>query len=155
VTEQSRRRTYKDVSDAIRARIAAGDWVASGRLPGEASLAAEYGVARETLRRALSELRDDGLISNQQGKAWRLGSDPTETAPDVVAEAGKLRKGIDDGAYSAQPYFPSETTLASELGVSRHKVRLILAELERTGHLENQRGNGRVVHPGGKEDRSA
>jgi DNA-binding GntR family transcriptional regulator len=155
VTEQSRRRTYKDVSDALRARVAAGDWAASGRLPGEASLAAEYGVARETLRRALTDLRDEGLISNQQGKAWRLGSDPAGQAPDVLAAAEKLRTGIDDGAYAGQPYFPSETTLASELGISRHKVRLILAELEKSGHLENQRGNGRVVHPGGKENPSA
>jgi DNA-binding GntR family transcriptional regulator len=155
VTEQSPRRTYKDVSDAIRARITAGDWAATGRLPGEASLAAEYGVARETLRRALSDLRDDGLISNQQGKAWRLGSDPTGQAPDVLVEAERLRASIDDGDYADQPYFPSETKLASTLGVSRHKVRLILAELEESGHLENQRGNGRVVHPGGKENRSA
>ena len=153
--EQSRRRTYKDVSYALRERIAAGDWAVTGRLPGEASLATEYGVARETLRRALAELRDDGLISNQQGKAWRLGSNPTRQATDVLTEAERLRASIDDGEYDDQPYFPSETTLASTLGITRHKVRLILAELEKSGHLENQRGNGRVVHPGGKENRSA
>ena len=46
---------------------ASGGLVAGGRLPTEARLCEEYGVARGTLRQALALLRAEGLISAQRG----------------------------------------------------------------------------------------
>ena len=53
---------YAAVADHIAARIAAGALPAGARLPGERDLAAEYGVALGTARRAVEELRDRGLV---------------------------------------------------------------------------------------------
>jgi len=52
---------YARMADHIAARIAAGELPPGSRLPGERDLAAEYGVAIGTARRAISELRDRGV----------------------------------------------------------------------------------------------
>jgi DNA-binding GntR family transcriptional regulator len=53
---------YAAMADHIEARIVAGDLRPGDRLPGERDLAAEYGVALGTVRRATQELRDRGLV---------------------------------------------------------------------------------------------
>ncbi len=51
----------------LRERIASGDLPAGQRLPSEPALAAEQGVARVTLRRALDRLAEEGLVSRRVG----------------------------------------------------------------------------------------
>jgi len=54
--------TYVRVADHVAARIAAGELAPGSRLPAERDLAAEYGVALGTARRAVEELRGRGLV---------------------------------------------------------------------------------------------
>ncbi len=51
----------------LRDRIASGRLDAAESLPGEQALAAEHGVSRVTVRRALAELEREGLISRRRG----------------------------------------------------------------------------------------
>lgn len=51
----------------LRERIASGDLPAGQRLPSEPALAAEQGVSRVTLRRALDRLEEEGLVSRRVG----------------------------------------------------------------------------------------
>jgi len=51
----------------MASRIAAQEWPEDGRIPPEAQLAAEYGVAPNTLRRALEQLVREGLLERRQG----------------------------------------------------------------------------------------
>lgn len=53
---------YVQMADHIAERIAKGDLRPGARLPGERDLAAEYGVAHLTARRATRELRERGLV---------------------------------------------------------------------------------------------
>lgn len=53
---------YARVADHLAARIAAGELPPGARLAGERDLAAEYGVALGTVRRAIEELRQRGLV---------------------------------------------------------------------------------------------
>lgn len=53
---------YMQMADHIADRIAKGDLRPGARLPGERDLAAEYGVANLTARRAVRELRERGLV---------------------------------------------------------------------------------------------
>lgn len=54
--------TYVRVADHVAARIGAGELATGARLPGERDLAEEYGVAIGTVRRAIEELRERGLV---------------------------------------------------------------------------------------------
>jgi GntR family transcriptional regulator len=56
------RYAYCQVADHLEARIRAGELAAQSRLPGERELAAEYGVALGTIRRAMQEMRERGLV---------------------------------------------------------------------------------------------
>jgi GntR family transcriptional regulator len=61
---------YRRIADELRASIEAGALKQGDVLPSEAALRARYGVARETVRRALAELEGAGLIASSQGKGW-------------------------------------------------------------------------------------
>ena len=50
------------VETDLRRRIAAGEWQRDQALPPVGQLAADYGVARNTVMKALRKLADDGLI---------------------------------------------------------------------------------------------
>jgi DNA-binding GntR family transcriptional regulator len=56
------------VAEHITARIEAGDLPPGARLPGERDLAAEYGVALMTARRAIRDLRERGLVRTLPSK---------------------------------------------------------------------------------------
>lgn len=53
---------YVQLAGIIRARIDSGDLPPGAPVPSEASLTREFGIARETARRAVSLLRAEGLI---------------------------------------------------------------------------------------------
>lgn len=57
---------YVQVANNIAVRIEAGE--ITHRLPSERDLAEEYGVAYQTVRRAMKLLRERGLIITRQGR---------------------------------------------------------------------------------------
>jgi GntR family transcriptional regulator len=61
------RPVYINIRDDLRARLAAGEWAAGERLPAEADLAANYGVARMTIRQAIGVLASEGAVVRRQG----------------------------------------------------------------------------------------
>jgi DNA-binding GntR family transcriptional regulator len=66
---------WRQVTDDLRRRIQAGEW--TGRLPGEKTLAQEYGVAVNTVRKAMAALRNEGLIQTDKGwGSYVTGSEP-------------------------------------------------------------------------------
>ncbi|GAA3695299.1 hypothetical protein GCM10022224_071130 [Nonomuraea antimicrobica] len=59
------RPAYLQIADDLRQEVTAGRIQVGERLPARRQLAQRYGVAVETIRRALDELARDGLISAQ------------------------------------------------------------------------------------------
>ncbi len=83
--------TYLQVAEAITARIRDGE--ITYKLPAERALAAEYGVAYQTVRRSMKLLRDQGLIITRQGRgtfvaAAVLGDDEDEGGPGGISPRG-------------------------------------------------------------------
>ena len=66
----SKERNLKHVKvyDHLYSMIKDGAFPAGSQLPSEPDLAVQMDVSRMTLRKALSLLREDGLIQNIQGK---------------------------------------------------------------------------------------
>ncbi|HEY7431910.1 MAG TPA: winged helix-turn-helix domain-containing protein [Streptosporangiaceae bacterium] len=59
---------YMRVAEGIAGQIETGELRPGDKLPAEHAIAAEYGVAYSTARRAMKELRDRGLIETIWGK---------------------------------------------------------------------------------------
>jgi DNA-binding FadR family transcriptional regulator len=62
----------QDLAQLILARCQEPDYAASGRLPTERGLAAEFGVTRTMVRHALAVLEAEGLISREVGRGTFL-----------------------------------------------------------------------------------
>lgn len=58
---------YKRLAALLRARINSGELAVDQRLPSEKDLQDEYGMARETIRKAVGLLRSEGLVEVRQG----------------------------------------------------------------------------------------
>lgn len=63
---------YVQIADELRARIAAGDYSAKGKLPSERELSEEFDAARNTVRDALQVLRSEDLIESRRGSGAHL-----------------------------------------------------------------------------------
>jgi GntR family transcriptional regulator len=59
---------YQSLAQLLREAIAQGEFSNGRRLPTEAQLTADYGVSRQTVRRALEELAAEGLIFRVRGR---------------------------------------------------------------------------------------
>ena len=64
------------VAADIEADIDAGRLTPDTRLPSEAELADQYGVARVTIRRAIAQLRDRGKVVTVHGRGTYVVPDP-------------------------------------------------------------------------------
>jgi DNA-binding GntR family transcriptional regulator len=59
---------WAQVADDLRADINAGKLPPGAKLPTELELSERYGVARNTIRRAVAELVSDGLVIVMRGR---------------------------------------------------------------------------------------
>lgn len=84
---------HTQISDVIRAGVADGTWQVGLRLPSEPELAVELSVSRGTLRRALSTLIDEGLLTQTPGRGTFVTSRPRSPSTE-----GELRGIAEDFA---------------------------------------------------------
>ncbi|RFS82870.1 GntR family transcriptional regulator [Actinomadura spongiicola] len=136
---------YAQITSDLRQRLTDGTYAPGTRLPGEAALCAEFGVARNTVRRALSTLQAEGLITVRTG-VGRFVHDPT-AQPRTRSEqiAANLRHQIETGHFQPGDALPSEAQLAQRHGVSRSTARTALITLETAGLVTCVHGKGRYV----------
>ena len=88
---------YQEIAEAIRADVAASVFAAGELLPSESALSEQHSASRVTIRKALEQLRDEGLVDSRQGFGWFVGSDTVrqsldslETIEDQLADAGRV-----------------------------------------------------------------
>ena len=91
---------YQIIADDLRERIRTGGFTAGRLLPSEANLSEEFSVSRVTVRRALEQLRESGLIDSQQGLGWFVAGDPVR---QPLGELDTLEQQLaDSGAVSTR-----------------------------------------------------
>lgn len=78
---------YRELADRLRERIALGDVGPGGALESEAELCRRYGLSRITVRRALEELRTDGIIRSRPGSGWSVAVTPVTEALAIMSTA--------------------------------------------------------------------
>jgi len=89
VDKSDDRPPYRQITDMLREAIERGYIRPEGRLPSEADLMKHFGVARMTVRRALKELRDDGLVYAAHGKGVFV-----QPTPRWVEEGSEIQIGL-------------------------------------------------------------
>ena len=68
---------YRQLADLLREAILRGDYAPGSAFPSEPELAAEHGLSRPTVNRALLVLRSEGLIRVERGRGTIVRSVPT------------------------------------------------------------------------------
>ena len=86
------------IADDLQARVTAGEFRAGRLLPSEAELSRTYGVSRVTIRKALEQLRADGLLDARQGFGWFVAVDPLR---QTLGRLGTIEAQLE--ALGAQP----------------------------------------------------
>lgn len=76
----------EEIKASLLARMARGEWSNGRRLPPERDLAAEYGAARNTVRKALEAIETEGGVVRSVGKGTYLA--------EATAEFGEIMKTI-------------------------------------------------------------
>lgn len=85
----------RQVAEALRRQIASGVWPLGSQVPPERVLAGQHGLARNTLRRVLQELEDEGLLERHVGRGTFVKALPDATAQSPAPAAPARPLGPD------------------------------------------------------------
>jgi DNA-binding transcriptional regulator YhcF (GntR family) len=113
------RQASQQIASKLRAAILTRKLAPGDRLPSQPELAARYGVARETIKRALDALRSERLIVSRQGSGAFVRAQtqrPVELRPHIEAAFERSKVSIDFAGFSGE-------TLRDALAEVLDKVR--------------------------------
>lgn len=85
---------YEQIAQMLRHAITSSQLAPGERLPTETKLAEQFGVARMTVRRAVQELRDEGLLVPASGRGLAVRAVPSIREP-----------------WPQEPGYPTEVTV--------------------------------------------
>ncbi|WP_052866574.1 FadR/GntR family transcriptional regulator [Streptomyces niger] len=127
----TRRSASRDVvAEALRKRIALGGFEPGDRLPTERELAAAFGAGRNTVRQALRQLAEEGLVVTTLGRNG--GTRVAPAAPVGAAGTGAQAAVAADIRATLRDYMeyrgavePLAARLAAERGSTRARRELV------------------------------
>ncbi|XVV11774.1 GntR family transcriptional regulator [Actinoplanes sp. CA-131856] len=103
---------YRQLASLLRDRIRSGELQVGQRMPSEKDLHDEFGLARETVRRALGVLRTEGLIEIRHGHGTFVAEAPEQVelrAGDSLTSSAAVTITRANGDVET---YPAGTTLA-------------------------------------------
>ena len=115
---------YHQIKEGITRQIVSGRWLSNHALPSEAGLCAHFGVSRGTLRRALDDLANQGLIVRRQGRGTFVAKPKFEGS--VLGSYRNFRVG-------ALPHDP----VSRLLGIDRKRASPDMQRLLQLGKRED------------------
>lgn len=113
---------YRRIADEVRSRVLNGEYAAGRVLPSEAVLSHEFAVSRVTVRKALEQLREEGLVDSRQGFGWFVAGETVRqplarlaTIEDQMRDSGAVpERRILEFAFERAP-----RDVAQALGVTQ------------------------------------
>jgi GntR family transcriptional regulator len=75
---------YLQLKAILLERIRAGHWKANDRLPSEDELGLEFGVSKITVRQAVRDLAQAGLVRREQGRGTFVGDNQIRFGPRLL-----------------------------------------------------------------------
>ncbi len=99
------RQASQQIANVLRAAILTRKLAPGDRLPSQPELASRYGVARETIKRALETLRSERLIVSRQGSGAFVRAQtqrPVELRPVIQAAFEQPHVSIDFAGFTSE-----------------------------------------------------
>lgn len=121
---------------AIAASLASGRWPPGSLLPSERALAEELGISRTTLRHALQELADAGVLEPAAQRGWFVARAFISEGPNVLMgfSEGAAARGLTAGSRTIfRRLRPCSFEVAEQLGIPPASD---IVELERVRTLD-------------------
>lgn len=148
---------YQQVAEALRQRISQGHLAVGDAIPSTRELCIEFSVSATVVRGAVAELRTEGLLRGQPGKAVYVIATPeavqskgvqlddlAEQIGDIRASLGELAERVNEGLAG---------TSIQELRDEVSQLRRLVGQLH--GELINLYGRtGQPMGHGSTADRS-
>jgi len=91
-----------DIAASLRREIANGNLCLHDRLPAERQLAQDHGVARNTVREALTRLEKEGYLEIRPGSGTYVTFQPEERTTQVIEQANPLE--LIDARFALEPH---------------------------------------------------
>jgi len=110
---------YRRVESLLRSKILSGKFESGEKLPTENEFVEQFGVSKITIRRALSRLEGEGLITRRSGKGTFVSSvipvtkqfTITNNVRDIVVDAQRYEVKL----HSFQPIQVKDTRIPKEI----------------------------------------
>jgi GntR family transcriptional regulator len=129
---------HRQVFLVLRDEIARGVYAAGGVLPKEESLGERFGVSRITVRRALADLAQLGLVDRRHGRGTFVGAGASSVAvQDMHGLLRSLRRTADETTVAVIEFgraVPPADVIA-QLGLRAEEVALHALRLRRIGDV--------------------
>lgn len=109
---------FQQVKETIRGRILDGSFAPHSKLPSERELTESFKVSRITIRQALSELQQEGLIFKINGKGTFVSK------PKASFDVSKLRGFGESAASIGQEFFSRMIAISTEAATPRLMQKL-------------------------------
>ncbi|MCU1529233.1 MAG: GntR family transcriptional regulator [Frondihabitans sp.] len=135
---------YFQVSSRLEKAITSGVLPAGSRLENEVSLGERLGLSRPTIRRAIQELVDKGLLVRRRGIGTQVVHGPVSRKVELTSLFDDLRTGDQHPTTRVLTHgvIPADERIAEDLGIAvgdpvTHLRRLRLADDVPVALLEN------------------
>lgn len=134
VSAVSEQALWEDVAAGLRSAITGGEYGPGATLPTEYELAGRYKVSRDTVRRALSRLTQEGLLTPGRG---RLGRQVRTSKPIVFRmDRSESRERVDQRRASGTDAWVFDAREQGREGSQRISVAIEEADPEIASRLE-------------------
>ncbi|MEU1404954.1 GntR family transcriptional regulator [Streptomyces sp. NPDC005728] len=110
---------HQRISRILAREIRSGRRPAGDRLPGEHALAERFGVSRTTVRAALAELSEEGLITTRTGKGSYVLFDGRPPDEGLGWAAALALQGVESRVHTLAVRATHDSGLATELGLEK------------------------------------
>lgn len=108
---------YEEVADALRTGIQTGEWGIGARLPTEQDLIESYDTSRTTVRQAIQELRNEGLVQVRHGVGVFVAPPRVVKRVDSRERLSRSRRERNESGFlaeaQAQSFTPSSNVKVS------------------------------------------
>ncbi|WP_134678433.1 GntR family transcriptional regulator [Paracoccus ravus] len=107
------------IATEVRRRIVDREWRQGDRIPDEAALAVEFGVARATVNKALQLLADEGLLDRKRRAGTHVTINPARKATftiPIVREQIEAAGMVYSHRVVAQKIRPAPAEIAARMG---------------------------------------